>query len=1239
MFVDLFLGKSGVDPKVALFNRVSGSFVLAVMTWLLNRKDKIANSLNESEEQFSTAMENVPFPVMIHAEGGQILYINNSWREISGYGHEEIPTIKIWAEKAYGDQNIFNEDRINDLYKIDKKTYNGEFIVKTKSGKERVWDFSTSPLKWTKKGRQIFISVADDITERKKAERLLQKSVDRFRVTFDQTAVGIAHIKNDGSWLWFNRKLPSLLGYSASELKGMMLNDITYSEDKQTGSDELEAMLNNELESVNLDKRLIKKDGTIFWAAITASLGGQKPGEQFMIVVIKDITKRKILEQALKESEERFRLTFENAGTGIVHIRPDGKWIRVNNKYCEIVGHTREELESLTFSDITHPDDIEKDLENRRRLLKGEIENFRMEKRYIRRDGSIAWVILTCTIVIEPTSEQKYFVSTLEDITERKQQEEELLKQKSRVDELNEFNSKIMEYSPYGIAAYEASGKCTYVNDMFAEIIGGKRYQILKQNFHSIDSWKRSGQYDMALESITDGKFKNKEIQFVSSFGKEVWVDCSVIPFQLRNKLRLLVVFADVSGYRKAEAKLLEQAVFAERISSITKVLSEAKLDLNTVLNNAVRQLHEYTGDDYLIRLVSADRKQVTHSAFYHKDMAVMDAIIEVEAKVKSDPSESLTGEVLKTGDPLLINNVTENPRKSLVRPEFTEIIEKLKTRSLLAVPLRAYNESLGTITVSRSTDDEFTTDDISFVKEVAERIGVFAENAQLYSEKLYEIEERKNTEEELRLTEERFRRAITNAPIPIMIRAEDGKVISINDTWTELTGYNCEDIPTIEEWTRKAYGGQMNKIREYIDTVHERDEKINLGDFIISTKDGRKITWEFFTAPLGRFSDGRKLAISMGIDVTERRQMEEALRKSEEQFRAMAESMPQIVWTANSDGNVDYYNQRWNEYSGMPVKEGHGWGWAPVLHPEDEQATFDAWIKAVGTGSTYEISHRIKRWDGEYRWHLSRGVPMRDSNGQLIKWFGTATDIHDQKTIQQDLEKILNELERSNNELEQFAYSASHDLQEPIRMIKSYAQLLERKYNGSFDEKAKSYFNYISDGALRMQQLVHDLLQYSRITTQAKPFQKIDLKDLLLEVEQDLRLSISESKAHIEYDDLPCVCGDSTQLRQLFQNLIQNAIKFRREVPPSILVKGKRDGNEALISVSDNGIGIEPEYHQRVFQIFQRLHERNKYPGTGIGLALVKKIVERHGGKIWIESAIGKGTVFNFTLPADKNS
>ena len=248
----------------------------------------------------------------------------------------------------------------------------------------------------------------------------------------------------------------------------------------------------------------------------------------------------------------------------------------------------------------------------------------------------------------------------------------------------------------------------------------------------------------------------------------------------------------------------------------------------------------------------------------------------------------------------------------------------------------------------------------------------------------------------------------------------------------------------------------------------------------------------------------------------------------------------------------------------------------------------------------------------------------------------GIIRDITGRKQAEERLKQTLMELERSNKDLEQFAYAAYHDLQEPLRTVSNFSQLLEKHYKSKLDAKADKFIGFIVDGTARMQQMIDDLLTYSRVSTRAKPFQPTDCETVFDQALNNVKMAIEESGAVVIHDPLPTIMADASQIIQLFQNLLSNAIKFRKE-KPHIIVSAVQRENEWFFSMQDNGIGMAPEFMEYIFKMFQREHASAEYPGTGVGLAICKKIIERHGGRIWVESEQGKGSTFYFTIPKRK--
>jgi PAS domain S-box-containing protein len=343
--------------------------------------------------------------------------------------------------------------------------------------------------------------------------------------------------------------------------------------------------------------------------------------------------------------------------------------------------------------------------------------------------------------------------------------------------------------------------------------------------------------------------------------------------------------------------------------------------------------------------------------------------------------------------------------------------------------------------------------------------------------------------------------------------------------------------------------------------------------------------------------------------------------------FHFMAESMPQKIFTATPEGMVDYVNSRWPEFAGRSIPDLIGGEWAQLLHPDDREASIGGWMEAVKSGNTYTSEQRFLRRDGVYRWHLSRAQAMRDQEGRITMWIGSNTDIHEQKEKEE-------ELRRANEDLRQFAYSASHDLQEPIRNVAVFSELIERKLAPVIDEEGRQFLVYLQEGARRLSRMVSGLLAYTSASSADLSAAPVNAGVVLTRVLTTLEGIIRENEAVITWDELPRVHMGELHLEQIFQNLIGNAIKYRSERQPRIHVSAKEVGEAWRFSVSDNGIGIDPQYKEKIFGLFKRLSRQSKYGGTGIGLAICQRIVERYGGHIWVEGQLGEGATFYFTIP-----
>ena len=365
----------------------------------------------------------------------------------------------------------------------------------------------------------------------------------------------------------------------------------------------------------------------------------------------------------------------------------------------------------------------------------------------------------------------------------------------------------------------------------------------------------------------------------------------------------------------------------------------------------------------------------------------------------------------------------------------------------------------------------------------------------------------------------------------------------------------------------------------------------------------------------------------AQGQDITERKQTEK--NPYLENLLDYANA-PMLVWDVS--GKVTRFNPAFERLTGYAAKEVIGRRFEILFPANTKEISLDR-IRKILTAEFVEIP--IQRSDGSTRIVLWNSANIYAEDGKTpVATIAQGLDITERKRSEDRLRLLVSKLSAANRDLSEFAYVASHDMQEPLRMISSYLQLLSKRYSGHLDKDADEFIGYAVGGAIRLQKMVDDFLTFSRIGTRGRAFVETDVGVVLNLALTNLKIAIEASHAKITYANMPTVKADEVQLLQLFQNLIENAVKFRSDEPPAIHVSAERCEGEWVFSVKDNGIGIDPKYQNRLFVVFQRLHSVAKYPGTGIGLALCKRIVERLGGRIWVESELGKGSTFRFTIP-----
>ena len=484
------------------------------------------------------------------------------------------------------------------------------------------------------------------------------------------------------------------------------------------------------------------------------------------------------------------------------------------------------------------------------------------------------------------------------------------------------------------------------------------------------------------------------------------------------------------------------------------------------------------------------------------------------------------------------------------------------------------------------------------------------------------DITGRKEREQEL----ERYRTIVEAVDDGIYTVDPDGYFTMVNEAYVEMTGYPREELlgshvslvvddevaDQAQDWEAELAAGEQGRAMVEAELIRADGGTVPA-----------EATFALFT------SEASYERIGVVRDITERKARQRALEESERRYRTLVDNFPdgavglfddELRYTAVGGQLLDQVGLEPEDRIGQYISE---------AYPEEIVEEYGGYFEAVFAGEANSFEAEF------HGLHLyNQTLPVTDANGEIIAGMLVAQDISERIEYRNQLEETVEELEESNERLEQFAYIASHDLQEPLRMITSYLNLLEDHYGDELDEQAQEFMEYAVDGSERMRTMVQDLLTYSRLDTDAEPFDPTDLESVVTAALDNLTVQIEERRAEIDVGSLPTVEADANQLEQVFRNLVSNAIKYCEADPPRVKIGAEPVDGMVRFSVADNGIGMDPAYTDQIFEVFKRLHNDDEYPGTGIGLSLCRKIVERHGGDIWVDSAPGEGSMFYFTIP-----
>ena len=1059
-------GIKGVNAAIALPLFVLVGAVISGLSESLHRARRriVADehrrpeeALREAEERFRQMAENIhEIFWLTDAPGDRVIYVSPGYEEVWGRTCRSLYEQPFsWIEGIHPDDRggaiALSEQVRRDVFEF------REFRVVRPDGSVRWVSSRAFPIRDQAGNVSRIARLAEDITERKRAEEALRRSEERFR-TFVDHATDAFFLQDDrGVILDVNRRACESLGYTRDELVGK--TPLDFDPDVTPALLEELGRRLDAGETVAFDSRHRRKDGAVFPVEVRGRPFWEGD-HRYAVALARDITERKKAEDALRESEERFRGTFENAAVGIAECDVQGRFLRLNQKLCEIVGYDREELFQKAWQDITHPDDLAASLERFLPLLRGEQPGYSLEKRYVRKDGSPVWIDLAVSLRRDAAGTPAYVIAILQDISERKRLEEELSQAHARLE----------------------------------LAVRGSNITLLELN-------------------MPDGVLEN-------------------------GRLELISVGNQLSGYDPSELE-----------TGFATAMARVHPDDRERMHRALRahlsgQTTEYEAE-YRIR-----QKDGSYSWRLARGVAVRDA----EGRVNRFMASTL------------------------------------------------------------------------------------------------DITDLKQAEEALRESERRFRTLAEALPQLVWTARPDGSSDYLSRQWVEYTG-----VPEAEQlgdrWVEVVHPDDRERTMACARAAVEGNAPYDL-EHRIRAADG---TYRWFQ------TRGRPLCDESGrivkwfgtcTDIDDQKRAAEVLRESERRFRTLAEALPHMVWTAEPDGATDYLNARNTEYTGLAPEQLRGGNWQSTIHPEDVPRVLELWTRSTATGELFEAEYRLRRYDGAFRWHLARVLALRDDSGRITKWFGSCVDIDDQKRAQEVLREAKEAAEAASRAKDEFLANVSHEIRTPMNAILGMTELaLDTPLSG----EQREYLAIVKSSADALLKVINDLLDFAKIEAGKL---ELDSADFSLRHVLGETLRALAFRAHRKGLELVCqirpevpdaLIGDAGRLRQVLLNLVGNAIKFTEHgevvvrveadveqttTEPGRSVLESRPSQVLRFSISDTGIGIPREKQEKVFQAFEQGDNSTtrRYEGTGLGLSIAARLVALMGGLITVESDPGRGSTFRFT-------
>jgi PAS domain S-box-containing protein len=935
-----------------------------------------------------------------------------------------------------------------------------------------------------------------------------------------------------------------------------------------------------------------------------------------------------VVEQIRRETG--FRALLDLLQEGVWVIDAECRTVYVNDRMAGILGTTREDMERSSLLDFTDDDGrtMAEAVMGRRETGVTQEREFRL----IRRDGTEVWTHLSAAPVVDTDGTDGGAVMTVLDTNEPPRPD-------GRRPTGSELFRASFEKVGAAMAIVSRDGRLLEVNRSLCDLLGYEAGQLSGRPFASLGravdrphgsavitltdppavrGLHRTGparpDRSAAARSGTPDGSAGREVVtppeagerlFVTADGRELWVavDSAAVHDRDGRVAFFVAHIGDITPRVQREEEVRLQRERSEALARLSQTFAGfVGRDPDEVLDDIVVEVTAAAGDFAVILLGDEPATEVAARAVHHRHPTKHEALARLIGAEPIRRGEGLVGTVYATGDGLVFRGDDIGGFRARIRADLVHLVDDLDVNTIVYLPLITRGRTTGVLIVGgRSGSGGYGDDDVAFLRDVADRVALAIDNSTLYGA--------------LRASEERYRLVLDHAPTGIVLSDMQGRILQVNPMVATILQRTEEELVGAR-FTIATAPEDVAEDREDVRRLLTREAAVVHREKRLMQADGTPV-WVWRSLSIIRDEHDEPLhLVGQIIDVTER-------RRSQHLVDAVFASAPDLLCIVDRKGCFVTVSPSWSELLGWDPAELVGQSVLAHVHPDDVAVTAPLLTGAHPGGVGAEIRYRTRR--GDWRWLQWRWTTLPEEGVGVA----SGRDITDQR-------RQADELRRSNEDLAQFAAIAAHDLKSPLGIIAGFAQLLRLQPVVQGDEDAFEYAGHIEAASETMRALIDDLLDYCRIGTEGTAHQPVELGAVAQEVLDTLGFDLGRRGAVVEVGPLPRVLGDHGQLRHLMQNLVSNAAKFVVEgVAPRISVRAEATADGWTVEVADNGIGIDPDEHERAFAMFQRLSAASSFDGTGVGLAICRRVVEGHGGTIWIEGNEPRGTRVRFTLPA----